>query len=637
MTREQLIAQAERLGIPRPRVLTAPELIDEIIGRTTKNDRERAKARGWLGRARDLLASVVERGLHLPEAARVLRKDGDKGWPAPPPPLPTVTLAEIYAAQGHLERAIAVLDDVIAREPDHREAHTMRARFVEQHHRSRARHGKDPEHAAPPDSPAVTMGDPQRVPQTPPEPSPEPSPAPTPEPSPEPSPAPTQTEAAPAADGDVEEAPNTTVSAGLQTGPVVVVPAPEEVPEPAPALEETPGPIAASPEAPVVEVVAEAAPPIPPAPSEPDLELANTQPAPQLSPPAPAEAAPAEPLAPVEAAAPEVSSPVVPEETPEPVVATEDAPAPAAVALPEEPPLPERYEVDEIVAIAVDPRTLYFYWEVLPTTLAHARAEHPDGSLCVRVASVVATWEGPLVDTRDLRVDGLHGDRFLRDVQPGSNLRVSVGWSSAAGFEPFAVGAEVTAPRAVPVETVAQEMARWEAEPVVAPFQNRNADALPAGPSEQALGRAGLAGRPGDGPMPRHVSPFESPSTSLERAWSHARGFAGPVDTGVARWTDAEEALEAVLPIEGTPPHGEEYDDDPVLEDLAGWSEGPGGSSELGRGGPAQRLRPVRRRRFLGGLPGRPGRAGAWPAWAPSGAFGGASDLSPGGASDLSR
>ena len=36
LTREQLIAQAERLGIPRPRVLTQPELIDEIIGRTAK-------------------------------------------------------------------------------------------------------------------------------------------------------------------------------------------------------------------------------------------------------------------------------------------------------------------------------------------------------------------------------------------------------------------------------------------------------------------------------------------------------------------------------------------------------------------------------------------------------------------------
>ena len=49
-------------------------------------------------------------------------------------------------------------------------------------------------------------------------------------------------------------------------------------------------------------------------------------------------------------------------------------------------------------AIAVDPRTIYFYWEVRPTTLAHARARHPEGWLCVRVASVTATWEGPLVD-----------------------------------------------------------------------------------------------------------------------------------------------------------------------------------------------------------------------------------------------
>src|SRR4051812_36202853 len=137
LTREQLITQAERLGIPRPRVLTQPELIDEIIGRTTKDDRERVKARGWLGRARDLLARVVDRGLHLPEAARVLRSSPEeRAWPSPPPPLATVTLAEIYAAQGHLDRAINVLNDVLAREPEHQEAQALRARFIEQ---SRAR------------------------------------------------------------------------------------------------------------------------------------------------------------------------------------------------------------------------------------------------------------------------------------------------------------------------------------------------------------------------------------------------------------------------------------------------------------------------------------------------------------------
>jgi hypothetical protein len=56
LTREELIAHAERLGVPRPRVLTQPELVDEIINRTARSERERAKSRGWLGRARDLLA-----------------------------------------------------------------------------------------------------------------------------------------------------------------------------------------------------------------------------------------------------------------------------------------------------------------------------------------------------------------------------------------------------------------------------------------------------------------------------------------------------------------------------------------------------------------------------------------------------
>src|SRR5262245_58241173 len=122
LTREELIARAERLGVSRPRVLTQPELIDEILSRTHKTERERSKARGWLGRARDLLASVVERGLHLPDAAKSVRSAGAQRVPSAPPPLPTVTLAEIYAAQGHLDRAVGVLDEVIAREPDHEEA-----------------------------------------------------------------------------------------------------------------------------------------------------------------------------------------------------------------------------------------------------------------------------------------------------------------------------------------------------------------------------------------------------------------------------------------------------------------------------------------------------------------------------------
>src|SRR5262249_16243980 len=56
---------------------------------------------------------------------------GSRAWPAPPGPLPTVTLAEIYSAQGHFDRALAVLDELLQREPDHQEAQALRARLLE--------------------------------------------------------------------------------------------------------------------------------------------------------------------------------------------------------------------------------------------------------------------------------------------------------------------------------------------------------------------------------------------------------------------------------------------------------------------------------------------------------------------------
>jgi hypothetical protein len=289
---------------------------------------------------------------------------------------------------------------------------------------------------------------------------------------------------------------------------------------------------------------------------------------------------------------------------------TEDSPAIAAAATEEEaavepleePPLPQRYEVDEVVAIAVDPRTIYLYWEVRPTTLAHARAEHPEGTLCVRIASVTASWEGPVVDTRDLHVDALYGDRFIRDVQPGSNVRVSIGWKSVAGFEPLAVGAEVTAPRAVPVEAVASETARWEEEPApfaVAPFS---------------------AWRPEDQPEPPRHAPqvhHHAPATALP--WSRPTSgelpnvVAAPVDTGVAVWGEP--------PAAGTGPREEITESVEVLEES--WFVA-GGASELSRGGPG-RTRTVRVRRLIPGAPGPFLRAG------------GASELSRGGASEISR
>ena len=294
-SRDELIARAERLGVTRPRVLTQAELIDEILARSAKNAHDRTRARGWLGRARDLLASGGERGLHLPDAARALRGGPAPRWPSAPPPLPTVTLAEIYAAQGHLDRAVGVLDEVLAREPEHDEARRMRERFA-----ASARTAK---------------------------------------------------------------------------------------------------------------------------PAAPDEEPASA----------------AEPERDADAAAP-----------------ADDA----ASAL------PDRYEVDEIVAIAVDPETVYLYWEVRPTTLARARARRPEGKMVIRAVCVAPSWDGPALETREIPIDELYGDLFVRGVAPGSNVRVSVGWIAGGDFDPFAVGDELAAPHVAASAALGSAVARWAPSPL---------------------------------------------------------------------------------------------------------------------------------------------------------------------------
>ena len=124
-------------------------------------------------------------------------------------------------------------------------------------------------------------------------------------------------------------------------------------------------------------------------------------------------------------------------------------------------PLPERYNVDEIVAIGVDPTTIYLYWEVRPTSFASARARRPEGELVVRLVLVTPSWDGPLVEQRDLRTDALYGDAYVRGVRPGSNARVGVGWLAHGSFEPFAIGAEVTTSRIEPAKSTARKVGRW--------------------------------------------------------------------------------------------------------------------------------------------------------------------------------
>jgi hypothetical protein len=468
LSREELIVHASHLGVPRPRVLTQPELMDEIITRTAKSEREKTKARGWLGRARDLLAQVVEKQLHLPEAARVLRSGPeDRSWPTPPPPLPTVTLAEIYAAQGHLDRAVAVLDEVLTREPDHAEARSLRGRFVEQSKAARQRRGPEPRIDAPVNVVASAL---------------------------EP--------AKPAA-------------------PKPPAPAPE-LPLPTPAQPEIHHPVVEKPEPPKPEIE-------PPATPKPEIEA---------------------PISPRSAAT-------------TPALAT-TADLDAAL---EEAVLPERYDVDEIVAIAVDPHTLYFYWEVRATSLARAQARRPDGWLAVRVAGVTASWSGPVTRVRDLRADSLYGDRFLRDIDPGSNIRVSVGWQSGEEFEPFAVGLDVTAPHLRASDAVAAEVEQWRPDAAsgvnalhAPPFHHAHVD-VPRG------GATSVGGVSGGGASSLGVGPRRRPS-------------AAPTDTGVASWSDGNGGIAS----DG----GARRTDLGIAISSDIWAIA-GGASELGRSGRGDR------------------------------------------------
>ncbi|MFO0742789.1 MAG: tetratricopeptide repeat protein [Labilithrix sp.] len=130
LDRESLVQRAQALGLKRARVLTRPELIDELLRRNPQVEPSQMKrTRGFFGLARDLLSRVVERGLHLPDAAERFRQALSEPVPQVPRPepqaIPTVTLAEIYASQGHKQRAIETLRRVLEEEPDHGAARAL--------------------------------------------------------------------------------------------------------------------------------------------------------------------------------------------------------------------------------------------------------------------------------------------------------------------------------------------------------------------------------------------------------------------------------------------------------------------------------------------------------------------------------
>jgi hypothetical protein len=324
LDRDALIALAGKAGVTRARILTRPELVDELLLRSAGDDATRRRARGLFGVARDLIARVVERGLHLPDAADRIRTID---IPAPsrrsaPAALPTVTLAEIYAAQGHKERAVETLESVLLREPDHAAARSLLTQL---------RDGSFP------------------VPQ--PRLPPEPDDA-----------------TAPAGSSAAEDSDD--------------------------------------------------------APREPFGMLDDT-------------------------------------------------------------PLPTRYDVDECVAIPVDPTSLYVYWEARASTLDPLRKARPDGSLVLRIVVVAPTWDGPQTTTRDHGVDASLGDFFVRELPAGCVVRAAIGWRSGEAFESIAHSPALETPPDSPSPLVADVLVRWTPAGT-SRIQPGDPD---AGTIERALGR----------------------------------------------------------------------------------------------------------------------------------------------------
>jgi hypothetical protein len=130
--RHELIAVALDLGIDKPELLSEEEL-SRSIQQTSEGHALPAPVsgplgKGWFGVARNLVASVLEKGLNLPTAARVLRETV-RSVPPQRPPYPTVTLAQIYMAQGHNERAAATLQQVLRRDPSNPKAKRLQAQL----------------------------------------------------------------------------------------------------------------------------------------------------------------------------------------------------------------------------------------------------------------------------------------------------------------------------------------------------------------------------------------------------------------------------------------------------------------------------------------------------------------------------
>lgn len=409
LDREALIRLAESHGISRPRILTRPELIDELLLRTADGESgaEVSIARGFFGLARDLVARVVERGLHLPDAAtkiRGLHLETPRGKSTPPAALPTVTLAQIYAAQGHTARAKDTLLRVLAAEPEHSEARELLDRL------------SHPSYVPPP-------------PPLPPE----------------------------------EEAARERAEAAKKAEAPAETPTAVE-PEGAKKAKDIDGLAAGEPSRSETEAEASTGD-VPPPEGTPDApasageareeESVRAEETPEA---ARSEAAPEpEPVPSIEPVAAEAEAPLPP-------AVAEPAEVPAML---DDAPLPPKYDVDECVSIPVDPETLFVYWEVREELLAKVAEARGEGVLALRALVVEPGWHGPRTWSRDHDVFSPVGDYFLRELPKAAVVRVAVGYRTPSAFVPLAHAPLLALPRREPVERLATSLVRWTPEGVV--------------------------------------------------------------------------------------------------------------------------------------------------------------------------
>lgn len=437
MPREELIAYARRFGIDRPELLTRVELKDEIIRVSESDDAERKRLRGWLGVARDLLASVVEQGLHLPDAAAVIRGASQSEPPANSQrAVATVTLAEIYAGQGHAQRALRMLDEVIENEPEHDAARQLRDRLMSKDDTAPAARSAKLRRVAPITAPETLSELPAESPFE----------------------AEMTTDAGFVADEEISDVivlksdlePESEVEPELalefDTAPESereheAEPEPSE-PHPATqadpfdvtqewpiarAREAGPGPAAlpvsdreetqtwpdgAGPETEVSPLTREL---------EPELTAAHT----------PSDASPEQFEHDETPAVPEFGSP---ELAPQPAAAVLPAPKPeAATTAP---------AVDAVLLFRHEQR-LYVYWQIVAETCGRARSKQPGGRLGLKLISLRPRWDGAERQEHDIDLDTLQGYLAI-DLDGGDAVvRAAIGWRDDGRFRPLAIAAEL--------------------------------------------------------------------------------------------------------------------------------------------------------------------------------------------------